>query len=326
MHTHETDDNRAVGAAEDLNDHVVREFRDRGGRVTGMFEGSDLLLLTTTGARTGREHTTPLGFVRLHGRLLVVASAGGADRHPDWYRNLLAHPLSRLEVRSASAAPDTEAEALEEHEVVAVPLEGLERDEAFAEIVRREPGYGHYQDGTDRVLPVVALDPVAEWGTEQEPTRNLADALVQVHRWLRAQLARVREDTEAHLRARERARAAGEPPPTPGLSLQIRQHCLAFCASLHTHHDREEQMFPALARSHPHLADTLHRLGEEHRTVDRLRGELEALLADVATADPECFRADLARMTEELCGHLDHEERELFPVLAEIPLPLSHQG
>lgn len=326
MHTPEPIDNRAVTSAKDLNDHVVREFRERGGLVTGMFEGSDLLLLTTTGARTGREHTTPLGFVRLHGRLLVVASAGGADRHPDWYHNLLAHPLSRIEVRSAVADPETTVEALEEHEVVAVPLEGLERDRLFAEIVSREPGHGRYQDGTDRVLPVVALDPVTGGEAAQGPVRNLADALVRVHLWLRAQLDRVQEDTEAHLAARERARAAGEPAPAPGLSLQIRQHCLAFCATLHVHHDREEQMFPVLARNHPHLADTLHRLVEEHRTVDRLRGELERLLADVSTADPMRFRADLARMTEELRAHLDHEERELFPALAEIPFPPTGRG
>lgn len=324
MHTHETD--HAVTTAEDFNTRVVREFRARGGRVTGMSDGGDLLLLTTTGARTGREHTTPLGFVRLRGRLLVVASAGGSDRHPDWYRNLLTHPMSRMELRSATAVPEAAAEALEEHEVVAVPLEGDERDRAFAEIVHREPGYGHYQDGTDRVLPVVALDPLEDGEGGQAPARTLADALVQIHDWLRSQLTRVQEDTDTHLAARERARAAGEPAPTPGLSLQIRQHCLAFCGNLHTHHDREEQMFPALAQSHPHLADTLYRLGEEHRTVDRLRGELEALLADVATADPERFRADLARMAEELRAHLDYEERELFPVLDEIPLPPTAQG
>ncbi|WP_306369173.1 nitroreductase/quinone reductase family protein [Nocardiopsis sp. CC223A] len=296
----------------DFNRPVVAEFRANGGRVGGMFEGGDLLLLTTVGARSGRETTSPLGYVRADGRLFVVASAGGSDRHPAWYHNLLVHPMVRVELGT------------EEFEAVAVPAEGEDRDRLFAEAVRAAPGYGDYQAGTDRVLPVVVLEPaVAGDGPERgESAANLAEKLVEVHRWLRGHLARIREETDAYLADRDERAAREGRVPAPGLSLRLRQHCLAFCESLRFHHDGEEQMlFPALAEQHPHLADTLERLSEQHREVDRIRDGIQALLAEVATADPAAFRADLAGMSRELEAHLDEEEAGLLPVLAEIPLP-----
>lgn len=301
----------------DFNRPVVAEFRANGGRVGGMFEGGDLLLLTTTGARSGRETTSPLGYVRADGRLFVIASAGGSDRHPAWYHNLLAHPMVRVELGT------------EEFEAIAVPAEGEDRDRLFAEAVRAAPGYGDYQAGTERVLPVVVLEPAAaeggpgeDDGKEGEAAANLAEKLVQVHRWLRGQLHRIREETDAYLADRDERAAREGTVPAPGLSLQLRQHCLAFCESLRFHHDGEEQMlFPALAEQHPHLADTLERLSEQHREVDRIREGIQALLAEVATADPAAFRADLAGMSRELEAHLDEEEDGLLPVLREIPLP-----
>ncbi|WP_159945671.1 MULTISPECIES: nitroreductase/quinone reductase family protein [unclassified Nocardiopsis] len=288
----------------DFNEPVVAEFRANGGRVGGMFEGGDLLLLTTVGARSGREHTTPLGYVRAEGRLLVIGSAGGADRHPDWYRNVLAHPMVRVELGT------------EEFDAVAVPAEGAERDRLFDACVRAEPGYADYQAGTERVLPVVALDRVHQG--ETSGVANLADKLVEVHAWLRAQLAAVRTEAEAHFAGRAATADGGR---APGLDLQLRQHCLAFCESLHFHHTSEEAMFPNLGRQAPHLAEALRRLTEEHRTVDRIRGELEALLGDLATADPERFRVGLDRMTRELEAHLEYEESQLIPTLAAIPFP-----
>ncbi|MEV2277950.1 nitroreductase/quinone reductase family protein [Nocardiopsis sp. NPDC049922] len=291
---------RSEPRVSDVNVPVIEEFRANGGRVGGMFEGGDLLLLTSVGARSGREHTTPLGFVRVGDRLYVVASAAGADRHPDWYHNVLAHPMVRVELGT------------EEFGVVAVPLEGEERDRAFAEIVARVPGYGDYQARTDRVIPVVALErPFAEG-----EVATLADKLVEVHTWLRSQLAHVRAEAEAYLADRENGGSA-----PLGLSLQLRQHCLAFCESLRFHHDGEETMFPHLERSDPRLKEALERLRAEHRTVERLRGELEALLGDLSAADPVRFRAELDRMSEELETHLDYEETELFPTLAAIPFP-----
>ncbi|WP_304453876.1 nitroreductase/quinone reductase family protein [Nocardiopsis sp. YSL2] len=290
----------------DFNAPVVAEFRADGGRVGGIFEGGDLLLLTTVGARSGAKYTTPLGFVRVEGRLLVVASAGGSDRHPDWYRNVLAHPMVTVELGTETFG------------AVAVPTEGTDRDRLFDEIVRQVPGYGDYQKGTDRILPVVALEQRYDEGAQV--ATDFAEKLVEIHAWLRGQLDHVRAEAEAYLADRAE-RSDGSVPPAPGLSLQLRQHCLAFCESLRFHHDNEELMFPRLEEGDPDLARTLDRLREEHRTVDRLRGELEALIADLATADPERFRSELDRMSAELIAHLDYEEAELFPVLSAIPFP-----
>jgi len=290
----------------DFNIPVVEEFRANGGRVGGMFEGGDLLLLTTTGARSGREHTTPLGFLRTEGKLLVIGSAGGSDRHPAWYHNVLAHPTVTVELGT------------EEFAAVAVPAEGAERERLFAEVVRLVPGYGDYQAGTERVLPVVALESIHDAGPSE--AANLAEKLVEIHTWLRAQLRNVRRESDAFL-AERAARGEGDAEPALGLNLQLRQHCLGFCQSLHFHHTSEETMFPHLGEAHPHLEGALRRLSEEHRTVDRIRGELEALIGELATADPEEFRRELDRMTEELEAHLDYEEAELFPVLTAIPFP-----
>ncbi|MEU1420335.1 nitroreductase/quinone reductase family protein [Kitasatospora sp. NPDC005751] len=285
-----------------FNQAIIEEFRTNGGEVGGPFEGGDLLLLTTTGARTGQDHTVPLGYVRADGQLLVVASAAGAPDHPQWYRNLLAHPVVRVELGT------------EVFEAVAVPAEGARRDRLFEAVVRAAPGYGDYQAHTARVLPVVALE---RSGAEPREVADLAGKLLEVHTWLRAQLRHVRAETEAHFAAGP----AGDGRP-PGLGLQIRQHCLALCAGLTHHHTGEDAaIFPALARSHPHLRETLARLGEEHRSVGRIKDGLVKLLAGIGVAEPERFRAELARMSAELEAHLDHEERELLPVLAGIPFP-----
>ncbi|WP_017543753.1 nitroreductase/quinone reductase family protein [Nocardiopsis prasina] len=286
------------------NAPVVAEFRANGGRMGGQFAGSDLLLLTTTGARSGREHTNPLGFARIDDRVYVVASAGGSPKDPDWYRNLLSHPMVTVELPGEDS-----------RECVAVPLAGGERDLVFKEIVRRHPGYGDYQDRVERRLPVVELQPSPEFGSGE--VRNLADKLFQIHAWLRGQLTNVRGEAERYLAERDSV-TTGQPV---GLNLQIRQHCLAFCESLHFHHTSEDAMFPGLAEGFPHLREPVERLVEEHRVVDRVRGELEGLLADVRTADPVRFMAELDRLTEELEAHLDFEEEALIPTLSEIPFP-----
>ncbi|MEY9212107.1 nitroreductase family deazaflavin-dependent oxidoreductase [Thermobifida halotolerans] len=286
----------------DFNRPVVEEFRANRGRVDGPL-GGDLLLLTTVGARSGREHTTPLGYFRDGERLLVVASAGGAPRHPDWYRNLLAHPAARVEVGAKTFG------------AIAVPLEGAERDRLFAEIVRRDPGYGDYQARTGRTIPVVALERLTE---DDGAAASLADKLVEIHTWLRGQLHHVRAETDAYLATRAEA---DERPPV-GLGLQIRQHCLAFCEGLHFHHTAEDAgVLPALEQQHPELKETVERLRAEHRAVERVRGELVALLAEVSTADPDRFRAELDRMAGDLEAHLDYEEEQLLPLLAAVPFP-----
>ncbi|MFC8729998.1 nitroreductase/quinone reductase family protein [Streptomyces bacillaris] len=288
---------------------VIDEFRANAGKVGGPFAGSDLLLLTTTGARTGRPHTTPLGHVRDGERLLVVGSNLGAPHHPDWYHNLLAHPSVHVELGE------------QEFETIAVPAEGSRRDELFARVVAEAPGYAEYQAATDRTLPVVVLELPAP-RTPAPAITSLADKLTEVHTWLRGQLAQVRAETEAHFAARAAAhRGAGTPPP-PGLGLQIRQRCLAFCQALEFHHTAEDgHMFPAMEGYHPHLRPVFERLREEHRSIAAVQSALAALLAGVAVAEPDDFRAELARMTEQLTAHLAYEEAEILPLLADVPWP-----
>ncbi|GAB2882360.1 nitroreductase/quinone reductase family protein [Streptomyces deserti] len=298
-----------------FNEWVIEEFRANGGKVGGPFEGSDLILLTTTGAKSGKERTTPLGCVPHEDGLLIIGSNLGGSRHPDWYYNLLAHPLVGVETGT------------EEYEAVAVPAEGERRDRLFQHVVEAEPGYGEYQANTSRLLPVVVLersDPAVGEGPAE--IRSLADKLVEVHVWLRAQLRHVSSEVDAYFAARSAHDGSGE-APAPGLGLQIRQHCLAFCQTLEFHHMSEDaHVFPAVERAHPHLKDAFERLYAEHRTVARLQQELSSLLADIADADPERFRVELGRMSKELTAHLDYEEEQLLPALAEVPFPPGPPG
>ncbi|MGX2995786.1 nitroreductase/quinone reductase family protein [Streptomyces sp. JNUCC 64] len=294
-----------------FNESVIDEFRANRGKVGGYFEGSDLLLLTATGARSGEERTVPLGYVAHGDELLVVGSNLGGPKHPDWYHNLLANPLVRVEVGADS------------FEAVAVPAEGGERDRLFAHVVASEPGYGEYQENTSRVLPVVVLrksDPAPGEGPAE--VRSLADKMVEVHVWLRGQLRHVSAEVDEYFAKAAAAHEGGGAVPSVGLGLRIRQHCLAFCQTLEVHHTGEDaHVFPALAARNPHLADVFERLRTEHVTVARLQRELSALLSEITRADPERFREELARMSSELNAHLDYEEESLLPLLSGIPFP-----
>lgn len=127
------------------NAAVLEEYRANGGRVGGAMAGMDLLLLTTTGARSGK----PRSILTLHhrdgDRYLVVASNFGKPRHPDWYHNLVSTPEVTVEVEGERFAAD------------AVVLDGAERDRAFETVARRYPFYAGYQAGVTRTIPVVAL-------------------------------------------------------------------------------------------------------------------------------------------------------------------------
>ncbi|MER7516315.1 nitroreductase/quinone reductase family protein [Streptomyces sp. NPDC126499] len=293
-----------------FNTEIIDEFRTHGGRLGGPFEGWVLLLLTTTGARSGNPHTTPLGFVRDDGpdghegpdgeRLLVVGSAGGSDRHPDWYRNILANPQVTVEI------PDAEADGgIATWQATAVAATGAERDELFAKVVSVEPGYADYQKATDRVLPVVALyrNPVSDY---TPPTRldALADELVAIHDWLRDELRILRKGLDAR------------PAEAPGLTVQLRRHCLTFCSALAVHHGGEDAgLFPYLAREHPEKAAAFDRLAAEHATVARVLDELQALLARLDEADPEALRGEFDRLAGELEEHFAYEEEQVLPLL-----------
>lgn len=129
----------------EYNAGIIEEFRASAGRVGGHWEGRDLLLLTTTGRKSGKAHTTPIVYTRDGERLLVYASKGGAPSHPDWYLNLVADPHVVVEVGP------------ERYDAVASTLDREERDRAYAEQAERFPTFAEYQRKTDRLIPVVAL-------------------------------------------------------------------------------------------------------------------------------------------------------------------------
>jgi deazaflavin-dependent oxidoreductase (nitroreductase family) len=108
----------ALGAVRALNDKVTEEFRAGKELIAGMFPRPMLLLLHSTGARTGRPRISPLAYLRDGDRYLLTASAGGRDQHPGWYFNVLAHPLVTVELWSD--------DAIEEFEAVATLAEGAE--------------------------------------------------------------------------------------------------------------------------------------------------------------------------------------------------------
>ena len=133
----------------DWNQAVIAEFRANGGKVGGQFEGAPLLLLTTTGARTGRRLTSPLLYNTEGDRLLIFASKGGAPTNPAWYHNLVANPRVTLEV------------GRETFDATATILQGEERDRLFARHAAQYPGFAEYQANTTRRIPVIALERVS---------------------------------------------------------------------------------------------------------------------------------------------------------------------
>jgi deazaflavin-dependent oxidoreductase (nitroreductase family) len=132
----------------DFNQQVIEEFRANDGQVGGMFDGANLLLLTTTGAKSGAPRLSPLVYFRDGDRIVIVASKAGAPTHPAWYHNVLAHPRVTAEIGS------------ERFEADAVPIEGEERNALYPRIVEAMPQFGEYQASTSRVIPLVALEPV----------------------------------------------------------------------------------------------------------------------------------------------------------------------
>jgi deazaflavin-dependent oxidoreductase (nitroreductase family) len=127
-----------------INRTVIERFRSGGELPQGMHR-ERLVLLTTSGARTGREHTTPMMFHPDGDRLLVIASNMGAARHPDWYRNLAANPHVTVEVGD------------ERYDAVATELAGEERERVWTMLKQAYPFFADHEAGTERQIPVVAL-------------------------------------------------------------------------------------------------------------------------------------------------------------------------
>ena len=128
----------------EYNRQVIEEFREK--RSKGQVEDRPRLLLTTIGARSGQPRTTPMMYIRDGDHLLVVASNAGAPTHPDWYRNLVAHPQVTVEVRA------------EIYDAMARVIEGAERQQVWARIVGQYPFFADHQAKITRQIPVIALE------------------------------------------------------------------------------------------------------------------------------------------------------------------------
>ncbi len=131
---------------ENFNQQIIDEFRANKGKTAGYFANSDLLLLTTQGAKTGKETTTPVVYTKDGDRMVIVASKGGAPNNPAWYHNLLAHPEVTVEVGT------------EKFKVRAVPVTGDERTRLYNQHAERYPSFKDYQAKTTRTIPVFVLE------------------------------------------------------------------------------------------------------------------------------------------------------------------------
>jgi len=130
----------------DFNSEIVNEFRANGGKVGGMFEGAPLLLLHTTGAKSGTDRVAPLMYLPLDGRMFVFASKAGATTHPDWYHNAKANPEVEIEIGEDRLSK------------TAVELDQPERARVYAEQASRYPQFGEYEKtAVGRMIPVVEL-------------------------------------------------------------------------------------------------------------------------------------------------------------------------
>jgi deazaflavin-dependent oxidoreductase (nitroreductase family) len=129
---------------------LIEEYRANGGKLSGQLANSQILLLTTTGARTGQERVTPMGYRIDDDRIVVIAANAGAHMHPDWYYNLLAHPETTVELGAERFAAR------------AIIANAAERERMIAANV--VPYFPAQQEKTSREIPFVFLDRVAEVG------------------------------------------------------------------------------------------------------------------------------------------------------------------
>jgi len=128
-----------------MNPQVIEEFRANAGKVGGPFKDATLLLLHTTGAKSGKERVNPVMYFRIDGKLAIVGSYAGADVNPAWVHNLRVHPRAHIEIGT------------EGYDVEVRELPSDERDVAFDHIVKTAPGFGEYQTKTKRVIPIFEL-------------------------------------------------------------------------------------------------------------------------------------------------------------------------
>jgi len=134
----------------EFNRALMADLRANGGRATsGPFKGHDVLIVRTTGAKSGEARETPLAYFPEDRHYLVIASKGGAPTNPSWYNNLVSNPMVTVEVLGQIVSVRARVPAADE------------RDRLFAKIGAKHPAYLQYQQKTSRKIPVVLLEPIA---------------------------------------------------------------------------------------------------------------------------------------------------------------------
>lgn len=132
----------------DWNDKIIDEFRTNAGKVGGYFEGKPMLLLHSTGAKTGKEHINPAIYTTDGDKLVIIASNGGAPKHPDWYHNLVAHPDATVEVGT------------DKFQVRAEVVPEPDRTRLYKQMITVMDSFAEYEQKTTRVIPVFRLTKV----------------------------------------------------------------------------------------------------------------------------------------------------------------------
>ena len=134
-----------VAALDEFNRGVVEEFRANAGKVGGPFEGGTLILLHTVGAKSGQPRLSPLAYLEIDGKVLIVGSYAGAPSNPAWVHNLRANPKAHIEI-------GTDA-----YDITARELPADERDAAYPKIIEKAPVFADYQAKTSRAIPLFEL-------------------------------------------------------------------------------------------------------------------------------------------------------------------------
>jgi len=133
---------------DEFNRRVIDEFRSNAGKVGGMFANAPMLLLTTTGAKSGKSYTNPLVYSRDGDRIVVIASKAGAPTNPAWYYNLVAHPTATIELGT------------DQFQARARVVTGDERERLFKQQAAQMPMFDEYRKRTTRQIPVIVFERV----------------------------------------------------------------------------------------------------------------------------------------------------------------------
>jgi deazaflavin-dependent oxidoreductase (nitroreductase family) len=132
----------------EFNKKVIDEFRSSGGKVSGQFQGAPMIIITHTGAKSGKTYVSPLVYSKDGDRYVIIASKAGAPKNPSWYHNLIAHPEVAVEIGT------------EKFKAKAAEVKGAERDRLFEAQAKMMPQFNEYQKKTARKIPVLALERV----------------------------------------------------------------------------------------------------------------------------------------------------------------------